>query len=399
MSQTWQRYLREHRRGIDVTLALLLIANAVPGTRLGISNAAVFSIWWLGVLVTAVGAVATVRRREHPRGVAILALAGAIVLGGFGFLPTLFMLGPSMVALYALADRTDRKTANTIAFTGIAVLAGTSVLASPHQTFALTVISPAACLLLPVALGTTARVRRDLLAAVQARAEYAERTREEEARHRVAEERRRIARELHDVVAHHLALANAQAGTAAHLVDSHPEQARKILADLSGTTSSALRELKATVGLLRDADDPNAPLEPAPGLARLPELITAFETGGLTVAVSVEGMQRQLSPGVDLTAYRIVQEALTNVTKHAVTRLADVRLVYANDRLTIMVTNEGEALAPDGASSRGFGLMGMRERAQSVGGRLQVGRRPDGGFSVTAELPLYPHDLKEDRTS
>jgi len=416
MSQIWQRYVREHGRALDVALALLLIANAFPGTRLGISDADVRSSWWLGVLLTAVGAAAMLRRREYPRSVAILTMADAIILAALGFVPTVLVLGPLMIALYALADRTDRRTANTIAFTGIAVLAGTAVIAGPHQTIALTVISPAACLLLPVALGTTARVRRDFLAAVQARADHAERTREEEARHRVAEERRRIARELHDVVAHHLALANAQAGTAAHLVDSHPEQARKILADLSGTTSSALRELKATVGLLRDVDGPDAPLEPAPGLAQLPALTAAFETGGLTVAVNVEGVQQPLSPGVDLTAYRIVQEALTNVTKHAATRLAHVRLAYANDRLTITVADEGGTVSPagvgasavgagavpaaaTGASGRGFGLIGMRERALSVGGRLQVGRRPEGGFNVTAELPLYPHDLDEGRSS
>ncbi len=399
MSETWNRYLRDHGRIVDAALVLLLLANAILGSRLSGPGSGAHSAWGLGVLLTAVGCAALWQRRAHPRAVAIVTAACTVTEAALGFLPSLLLLGPFMIALYALANRTDRRMANTIAFTGIALLTGTAAIVSPHQTIALTVIAPAACLLLPLALGTTARVRRDFLAAVQARADHAERTREEEARHRVAEERRRIARELHDVVAHHLALANAQAGTAAHLVDSHPEQARKILADLSGTTSSALRELKATVGLLRDADDPNAPLEPAPGLARLPELITAFETGGLTVAVSVEGMQRELSPGVDLTAYRIVQEALTNVTKHAVTRLADVRLTYTNDRLTINVTNEGEALAPAGASSRGFGLMGMRERAQSVGGRLQVGRRPDGAFGVTAELPLYPHDLEEDRTS
>jgi signal transduction histidine kinase len=320
-----------------------------------------------------------------------------------------------MFALYSLADRTDRNTARAYTFATIAVQLAIALIFGPKgRPVALTAIGPAAWLLLPTALGTTARLRRAYLEAVQARAEHAEHTREEEARHRVAEERMRIARELHDVVAHHLALANAQAGTAAHLVDSNPDQARKILADLTGTTSSALRELKATVGLLRQTDDPDAPLEPSPGLARLPELTAALETAGLTVTVSTEGTERLLSPGVDLTAYRIVQEALTNVTKHAATQAAHVRLAYSPDRLTITVSDQGgdpldsapvhstavhsTAAASTAIPGRGFGLIGMRERALSVGGHLRAGRRPEGGFNVTAELPLHPHDVEEDRT-
>ena len=203
----------------------------------------------------------------------------------------------------------------------------------------------------------------------------------------------RIARELHDVVAHHLALANAQAGTAAHLAHTHPEQMRRILSELSGTTSSALREMKATVGLLRQTDDPDLPLAPSPGLGQLADLTGSFETAGLSVEVFVEGMPRPLSPGVDLTAYRIVQEALTNVTKHAAAGAARVRLRYAVDHLTLTVTDDGTATAVASASasaSQGFGLIGMRERARSVGGALDAGHRVEGGFEVTTRLPLYP---------
>jgi len=241
-----------------------------------------------------------------------------------------------------------------------------------------------------------ARIRRAYLDVVQARADYAERSREEEARLRVAEERMRIARELHDVVAHHMALANAQAGTAAHLARSHPDKVRKILDDLAGTTSSALRELKATVGLLHQSNDSDASLEPAPGLARLPELTAACQTAGIKVTVTTEGTPRPLSPGVDLTAFRIVQEALTNVTKHASAKAAYVQLEYARDRLTLTVTDNGTATAPAAADApaagRGFGLVGMRERAQSVGGELCAGPRPQGGFEVTTTLPLHPQD-------
>ncbi|MGY3062176.1 signal transduction histidine kinase [Streptomyces sp. TE3672] len=131
-------------------------------------------------------------------------------------------------------------------------------------------------------------------------ASAAERTREEEARQRVSEERMRIARDLHDVIAHHIALAHAQAGTAAHLLHSDPGQAQRLLDHLSDTTSSALHELKATLGLLRQPDHPDAPLEPAPGLAQLPDLVAAFRRAGLEVTVSSQGTEQPLSPGVDL---------------------------------------------------------------------------------------------------
>lgn len=238
---------------------------------------------------------------------------------------------------------------------------------------------------------------------MEARAELAERTREEEARQRVGEERTRIARELHDIVAHHIALAHAQAATAAYLLRSKPDQAQKMLDELAGTTSSALRELKATVGLLRREGDPETPLEPTPGLARLPELIASFEHTGLVVSVSVEGETRPLPPGADLTAYRVVQEALTNVTKHAGSATASVRLAYSRRLLTLTVSDDGHA--PPATGTPGYGLIGMRERALSAGGRLAAGHRADGGFEVTTELPLEtaepePHqDDDEERTA
>uniref|UniRef100_UPI001C5E203A sensor histidine kinase n=1 Tax=Nonomuraea rhizosphaerae TaxID=2665663 RepID=UPI001C5E203A len=252
-----------------------------------------------------------------------------------------------------------------------------------------TVLNPVLFLLLPAVLAEATRLRRAYLEAVRARAEHAERNREEEARHRVAEERARIARELHDVVAHHLALANAQAGTAAYLARTRPDQVQSILTDLAGTTSSALRELKATVGLLRRPGDPSSPLEPAPGLGRLPELLAAFASAGLHAEVTVAGAERPLPPGVDLTAYRIVQEALTNVAKHAMAAATQVRLDYGADRLTITVTNEAVPVAaPPAGPGEGFGLLGMRERARSAGGHLRAGPAPTGGFTVTAELPI-----------
>ncbi|QUW79004.1 hypothetical protein SMIR_07755 [Streptomyces mirabilis] len=166
--------------------------------------------------------------------------------------------------------------------------------------------------------------------------------------------------------------ANALAGTAAHLARSHPDQTRRILGDLADITSSALRELKATVGLLRQANDPDTPLEPSPGLGRLSELTAAFASTGLDVVVTTEGEVRPLAPSVDLTAFRIVREALTNVTKHAAVKEARVLLSYSKDK--VRITIDGGADDDDKAPAlpapgSGFGVIGMRERASSVGHR------------------------------
>ncbi|MBW8822193.1 MAG: sensor histidine kinase, partial [Streptomyces sp.] len=251
-------------------------------------------------------------------------------------------------------------------------------------------------------LGHSVRNRRAYLAAMEERALRAEQSRDSEARRRVAEERVRIARELHDLVAHQITLANAQATVAAHLFDTRPEQTRKSLKELVETTSDALDELRATVGLLRQSGDAASPAEPAPGLSRLPTLLESFRHAGLEVSAHQEGTARPLPPGVDLTAYRIVQEALTNVTKHAGTRSARVRLVWNRDRVTITVADDGgsadrtasTAAGPSasavGDRPPGYGLIGMRERATAVGGHLSAGRSPEGGFLVSAQLPLPP---------
>ncbi|WP_020550326.1 sensor histidine kinase [Embleya scabrispora] len=317
------------------------------------------------------------------------------MLTGLGYLPSPLLLAPVMAALYWLAALTDSRTTGVYGSVTLAVLVATSLAGAPlGDDFMLRTVGTVLWLMLPVSLGSRSRFRRAYLESVQARAAHAERTREEEARLRVAEERMHIARELHDAVAHHMAVAHAQAGTAAHLADTHPEQTRKILADLVGTTTSALLELRATVGVLRRTADPDAdPLEPTPSLDRLPELVAACESAGLTVTVTTDGQARPLSPGVDLTAYRIIQEALTNATKHAPDHTARVRLRYDSSHLLITVTNDGTANggAVPPMPGGGYGLMGMRERAHSIGGDLRAGPRPEGGFEVAAALPFQAH--------
>ena len=401
MSIPWQRYADDHIRTVDTMTAALLFACFMFGGEIRLPDDGQPDAVWATIALGAVACGALLRHRRYPRTVVVvttLCCAGATALG---HLITPLLLGPVMLALYRLAVDTSRRTARAYFFASLASLVTTALLIDPvDHPWPLKTVSPATWLLLPVVAGNAVRLRRAYFEAVQARAEYAERSREEEARHRVAEERMRIARELHDVVAHHLALANAQAGTAAHLARTHPAQVQTILSDLAGTTSSALRELKATVGLLRQRDDPDAPLAPSPGLGQLAELTDAVGSAGLAVHVTTEGTPRPLTAGVDLTAYRIVQEALTNVTKHAAAKAAHVRLVYGQDQLTIAVTDDGTSTVPaDPAPGHGFGLIGMRERARSVGGALQAGHRREGGYEVTTRLPLYPTAQRpEERT-
>ncbi len=388
MIGNWLRVLHEHPRALDLAVALLLLIGSLPGSRLSVLGEPAPDAWWLGVVLTAIGCAALQWRRGRPRVVLVAATACAAGVAALGLMLTVLTLGPLMVALYSLAARTGHREAYTWAFSATALVVVTAVIAEPgSEPAALKTIGPIAWLALPAVLGAGTRLRRRYFEAIRARAEHAERTREEEARHRVAEERMRIARDLHDVVAHHMALANAQANAVARLISGKPEQAREIVTELTGTTATALRELKATVGLMRQGNDPDTSLEPAPGLARLPDLVGSFEAAGLTVTVHTEGRPRPLSPGVDLTAFRIIQEALTNVSKHAASPTAQVRLAYDGDRLGVTVLDEGPGAPPVGAP--GYGLIGMRERALSVGGRLHAGPRPTGGFEVSTDLPVH----------
>ncbi|MFF8918120.1 sensor histidine kinase [Streptomyces sp. NPDC015032] len=390
MFTDWRQWARRHPRAVDVMVAVLLwviavFSSTMTGARIVRAPALAFS---LAALVPS--AVLLLGHRRYPRTVVLVTTvcgsALGLMSGHIGADPSPSFVGAALVALYLLALRTDLRTTAvytagaTLALAVVSVGWGDAALLRPDR------IGILSCVLLAGAIGESVRSRRDHIAAVEARAELAERTREEEARRRVSEERTRIARELHDIVAHHIALAHAQAATAAYLLRSRPEQAQDMMDQLAGTTSSALRELKATVGLLRSEGDPETPLEPSPGLAQLPELIASFEQTGLVVSVSVEGAKRPLSPGTDLTAYRIVQEALTNVTKHAGSATASVRLGYSRRLLTLTISDDGHK--PQTAGAPGYGLIGMRERALSVGGRLAAGHRASGGFEVTTELPL-----------
>jgi signal transduction histidine kinase len=216
----------------------------------------------------------------------------------------------------------------------------------------------------------------------------AERSRAEEDRRRAGEERMRIARELHDVLAHNISLINVQAGVALHLMDEQPGQSRSALVAIKQASNDALGELRSVLDVLRQGDEA-PPRAPASGLAHLDRLVAGAEATGLEVRTRVEGTPRPLPAGTDLAAYRIIQESLTNVTRHAGPATATVLVRYGPADLTVQVDDDGRGpAAADNGAARGNGIRGMRERVAALGGELTTGPRPDGGFRVQARLPL-----------
>jgi len=380
-----RRHADRYPRLVEAAFLLLIYAATSNQYR----KAGDDTLWWPGFALAAVTCTCLLARRHRPGTVVVLTTLSTAVAGAQGSTFGPLLLLPVIVALYELTLRATQRTIRAYGLLAAVILVSAALRWDAEgERWANEAVSLAFWILLPILYGSAVRARRAYLDTVRTRAEEAERTRHEEAQHRVTEERVRIARELHDVVAHHMALANAQAGTAAHLFATHPAQAGEILTELTGTTTAALRELEATVGLLRQPETAEESLNPAPGLERLPDLVTAFAAAALHITIAVDGPVKPLAAGVDLTAFRIVQEALTNVAKHAAVNAAHVHLAYSQEELTITVSNDGSPITPPRAPGGGFGLIGMRERAQSAGGRLRAGHRPEGGFAVTAELPI-----------
>jgi signal transduction histidine kinase len=361
----------------------------------------------LGLALMVLAATALVFRRRAP--MKVLAATGAVslvelVTGD----PRAPVSMSAVVALYTVASSTDRPTTWRVGLVTMTVLTAVAMLAGPLPWYAQDNLGVFAWTGMAAAAGDAVRSRRAFVHAIRERAERAERTREEEARRRVAEERLRIARDLHDVVAHHIALVNVQAGVASHVMDKRPDQAKEALAHVREASRSALNELRATVGLLRQSGDPEAPTEPAPGLARLDELADTFRNAGLPVEVARSDHGTALPAAADLAAYRVIQEALTNVRKHAGQGAkAEVSVVRVGPVVEVTVldngpgpdtgldngpgsgNNPGEDAAPQ--EGGGHGLLGMRERVTAIGGSCTAGPRYGGGFRVHAILPVKNH--------
>ncbi|MER7699927.1 sensor histidine kinase [Streptomyces sp. NPDC096095] len=246
-------------------------------------------------------------------------------------------------------------------------------------------------------LGDSLRTRRAYFDQLEERAARLEREREAQSKVAVAAERARIARELHDVVAHNVSVMVVQADGAAYVMDAAPDQARQALETISGTGRQALAEMRRLLGVLRTGDAPEGgEYVPQPDVEQIEDLVEQVRQTGLEVDFKVEGTPRPLPSGVELTAYRVVQEALTNTRKHGGPDAgASVRLVYFDDGLGLLIEDDGRGAAHElyedgGADGAGHGMIGMRERVGMVGGTLDAGPRPGGGFRISALLPLKP---------
>ncbi|HEX8628609.1 MAG TPA: sensor histidine kinase [Catenuloplanes sp.] len=238
-------------------------------------------------------------------------------------------------------------------------------------------------------VGRTVYTRRAVTQALQERARAAEANQRDLAAQAVADERRRIARELHDVVAHHVAVMGVLATGARRVLRRDPDAADEALGTIEGTGRTALREMRRLLDVLRtDAEEPAAELTPQPGLAGITPLVDQVRDAGLPVTLRVQGSPGTLDPGVALTIYRIVQEALTNALKHAGSATAEVRLTFGVYWLIVEVLDDGHGPAPDAGAGAGHGLVGMRERVALYGGRLLTGPRPGGGYRVHAKFPM-----------
>jgi signal transduction histidine kinase len=322
-------------------------------------------------------------RRRWP--VPVLAVSTAAVAGYslLGYVNGAVLLAPA-VALFTVASQVSLRRAAGLAVLTLAALMGSTAARNPfgHITGGGFDIIPA-LIAVATAGGIAVANRRAFVTSIQARAD-------DEARRRVDEERLRIARELHDVVAHTMATINVQAGAAAHVAAERPDAAVDALQAIKLASREGLRELRAILNVLRQADEPDS-TRPAPGLAQLDDLMSGTRRAGLATTLTVTGDRRPLPAAADLAAYRIIQESLTNAIRHAGPATAIVSLSYAADGLTITVADDGRGPgASAAAGGGGHGLAGMRERAASVGGTVAAGPGPAGGFVVTARLPLGP---------
>ncbi|WP_299530889.1 sensor histidine kinase [uncultured Streptomyces sp.] len=392
-------WLRHHSLAFDAALALAVLAAMVvasftaPGAPHERPDFGGRTPGATSVVLMAVAASALVLRRRRP--MAVLAFTVALSAGEFVFAdpPAPVVMG-AVIALFTVASRTDRPTTWRVALVAGVFMVMPAMLFGAGPWYSQENLGVVAWVGLAGAAGDAVRSRRAFVDAIRERAERAERTREEEARRRVAEERLRIARDLHDVVAHHIALVNVQAGVAAHVMDKRPDQAKEALAHVRDASRSALDELRATVGLLRQSGDPEAPTEPAPGLAVLGPLVDTFRNAGLPVEVACAPDAPPLPAAVDLAAYRVVQEALTNVRKHSgAGARAEVSVVRVDSTVEITVIDNGRGHRVPGEArpvdeGGGHGLLGMRERVTALGGALAAGPRYGGGFRVQAILPL-----------
>ncbi|GGY58144.1 sensor histidine kinase [Streptomyces omiyaensis] len=352
---------------LGVTAALLITAaGSRPETGLAV----------LAYGLLAAGGLALVVRRRVPR--AVLAVTGACAIGhqAAGLdVPVVAYL----FAVYAAVRAGHRTVTAVVSVLMLAALPVAALLSGPHDTGEAFARARGA---LEIAWLVAAAAAGEALRQAERRADEAERTREEVARRRADEERLRIARELHDSLTHQISVVKVQAEVAVHVARRRGEEVPAALLAIQEAGREASRELRATLEALRDDDT-----APPRGLADVPELVSRMRSLGVDATLTVEGRGTDVPAAVDRTVYRIVQESLTNVARHSGATAATVRIDRGPELLAVRVDDDGRA-APAAAPVAGLGLLGMRERVTALGGRLAVGPRDGGGFSVRAELPV-----------
>jgi signal transduction histidine kinase len=374
-----------HARDVAVAVALLVvmvvsIAGKVPqaGQRGGDTLAYV-----LAVPLTL--PFATHRRWPMASLIATLAAFGGFAIANYAVYPGVSVF----VILYGIAAHSDRR--RSVVSLGLCVAAMVTALATQPAHVVTSADRTSSLLAIAVAwlAGENSRSRRARWAALEERAAMLENEREERDRRAVADERLRIARDLHDIVSHAMSVIAVQAGTGHHLLDRDPEAARRALSNVETASRSALVEMRRMLGVLRDDDDAPGSRAPAPGLSKLGELIARVRDSGLGVSLRVDDGIPDLPTSIDLAAYRIVQESLTNVMKHG-GPVAFVTINCTTNDLCIEVIDDGRATGVSAAASDtpGQGIIGMRERVAVYGGEFSATPTPSGGFRVAARLPL-----------
>lgn len=389
--------LRRHPTGVDTFWAVLLFGFGM----LWVVRAPMGSASRIAAvpIILALATTIALRRRAPEKMLALATVCGiAQLVLNVKANPTDFAM---LVVVYTAAATASRPASR---FALAAALSATAISSlrwpNEHQTQWQAVVS-AIFVTIPFVLawvlGDSIRTRRAYYAQLEERAARLEKEREAQAKVAVAAERARIARELHDVVAHNVSVMVVQADGAAYVMDASPEQARQALETISGTGRQALAEMRRLLGVLRTGEPgEESDYVPQPDVEQIDDLVEQVRGAGLPVDFKVVGSPRQLPSGVELTAYRIVQEALTNTRKHGGPDVGvSVRLTYFDDGLGLLVEDDGrgaqrEMYEDGGADGKGHGLIGMRERVGMVGGTLDAGPRPGGGFRISALLPLKP---------
>ena len=335
------------------------------------------------VALTAAHTISLFWRRRNAGLVLGINLTTGIAIVALGMPMVVLGLAP-LVAIYSAAVAIPKPRSFRVLAAGIVALAATEWL-SGFDNDTSTVIGNVVGVFGVWLIGTMVHDRTEYVRALETRTIELQKARDELAESAVREERVRIARELHDVVAHSLSMISVQSTAAAHVIDDRPAEARRALAAIADASHSALDEMRRLLGVLRD-DDYDASRVPAPGLAELEPLLAQVRAAGPRVETETKGEPVDLAPGLDLTAYRIVQESLTNVVKHAEADRVTLTVTYAPEDLVIEVVDDGRAAPTNGR--RGLGIEGMRERVAMFGGALEAGPLPSGGYRVEARLPL-----------